>query len=404
MTRPTFYLVTQSARVAQQNTVVLGGHLARFDRYVLSRFIMLFGFFALVLVSVYWLNRAVILFDRLIADGHSAAVVLEFTALSLPNVVKLVLPIAAFAGTVYVTNRLSAESELTVVQATGFSPWRLARPALYFGLLVAVIMSVLTHFLVPQSLGQLRQREVELSRSISAKLVREGVFLHPASGVTFFIREITDDGELRDVLLDDRRTDDRTVTYTAQSAYLLRVEESVRLVMVNGLAQTLNNETNRLSTTQFDDVTYDITAMVSGRVGRVERLYSTSTWRLLFDKDAVAEETKSSLGEVGEELHMRFQQPLLGLVAAMIGFSSLMIGGYSRFGVGKQIVFAIFLLVVVKLVEGSIVTPIRSDETLWPLIYLPSLVGFGMVAALLHSASKPFRPARRRNNHDEVPA
>ncbi|MEC8582357.1 MAG: LptF/LptG family permease, partial [Pseudomonadota bacterium] len=103
--------------------------MARFDRYVLSRFIMLFGFFALVLVSVYWLNRAVILFDRLIADGHSAAVVLEFTALSLPNVVKLVLPIAAFAGTVYVTNRLSAESELTVVQATGFSPWRLARPA-----------------------------------------------------------------------------------------------------------------------------------------------------------------------------------------------------------------------------------------------------------------------------------
>jgi lipopolysaccharide export system permease protein len=28
-----------------------------------------FGFFALVLVMVYWVNQAVLLFDRLIADG-----------------------------------------------------------------------------------------------------------------------------------------------------------------------------------------------------------------------------------------------------------------------------------------------------------------------------------------------
>ena len=82
---------------------------------------MLFGFFALVLVLVYWVNRAVVLFDQLIANGQSAAVFLEFTALSLPNVIRIVLPIAAFAGTVYATNRLMSESELVVVQATGFS-------------------------------------------------------------------------------------------------------------------------------------------------------------------------------------------------------------------------------------------------------------------------------------------
>ena len=51
---------------------------------------------------------------------------LEFTALALPNVIRLVLPLSAFAATIYVTNRLSAESELTVMQATGFGPggWR----------------------------------------------------------------------------------------------------------------------------------------------------------------------------------------------------------------------------------------------------------------------------------------
>ena len=68
--------------------------MARFDRYMLSQLMVLFGFFALVLVLVYWVNRAVTLFDQLIADGQSAPVFLEFSALSLPNVIAFVLPIA----------------------------------------------------------------------------------------------------------------------------------------------------------------------------------------------------------------------------------------------------------------------------------------------------------------------
>ena len=57
--------------------------IGRFDKYLLSQLMMLFGFFALVLVLVYWVNRAVVLFDQLIANGQSAAVLLEFSILSL---------------------------------------------------------------------------------------------------------------------------------------------------------------------------------------------------------------------------------------------------------------------------------------------------------------------------------
>ena len=117
--------------------------MARFDRYMLSQLMVLFGFFSLVLVLIYWINRAVVLFDQLIADGQSAGVFLEFTALSLPSVMRLALPLAAFAAAVYVTNRMSTESELTVVQATGYSPFRLARPVFFFGIIVALMMSAL---------------------------------------------------------------------------------------------------------------------------------------------------------------------------------------------------------------------------------------------------------------------
>ena len=61
----------------------------RFDRYLLSQLLIVFGFFSLILVLVYWVNRAVRLFDRLIGDGHSTLVFLELSALTLPGITEL---------------------------------------------------------------------------------------------------------------------------------------------------------------------------------------------------------------------------------------------------------------------------------------------------------------------------
>ncbi|MEO0655644.1 MAG: LptF/LptG family permease, partial [Pseudomonadota bacterium] len=108
--------------------------MARFDRYMLAQLLVIFGLTSVVLVMIYWINQAVRLFDFLIGSGQSATVFLEFTILTLPNVIRLVLPVAAFVAAVFVTNRLSSESELVVVQSTGYSPYRLSRPVFAFGL------------------------------------------------------------------------------------------------------------------------------------------------------------------------------------------------------------------------------------------------------------------------------
>ena len=167
--------------------------MTRIDKYILSQFLGLFGFFGLVLVSVYWINRAVSLFEQLIQDGQTALVVLEFTALTLPLVISVVLPVAAFAATAYGTNRLASESELTAMQAAGLSPWRLARPVLVFGLLVGLMVAVLAHALVPLARARLAERQAEVAENVSARFLKPGAFQYPADGVTLFIGDIAED-------------------------------------------------------------------------------------------------------------------------------------------------------------------------------------------------------------------
>ncbi|MBU2963072.1 LPS export ABC transporter permease LptF [Citreicella sp. C3M06] len=359
---------------------------------MLSQLMVVFSFFALVLVMVYWVNASVSLFDDLITDGHSAGIFLEFTLLSLPAVIAMVMPMAAFGAAVYVTNRMSNESELTVLKAAGLSPWRLARPVLVFGVIVALMASVLAHVLVPSASGTLRQRESEISASVSARLLHEGTFLHPTRGVTFYIRQITPAGELRDVYLSDRRSAGRVMTYTAERAYVLRDDEGTRLTMRTGLAQEYREDDATLSMTNFTDLTYDISDLVSIGSTPRRRARQIPTWELLTQTDAVATEVDDSPGEVLQEAHGRFEQPLLCIVAALIGYASLMSANFSRFGVTRQIVGAIFLLVLVKLVESAVNTPVRANAALWPLVYLPSLTGIVIAGGLLARASRNFRP------------
>ena len=366
--------------------------LRKFDRYILSQLMVMFGFFALVLVSVYWVNNTVKVFDRLISDGHSAAVVLEFTLLSLPNVVRSVLPIAAFGAAVYVTNRLSSESELTVMQATGFSPWRLAWPVIVFGVITATMMSIMTHTLVPVSLQQLRDRETDIAKDLYARLLRPGTFLHPAKGITLYIRDISDDGRLSDIFVSDRRNPDVSNIYTAKTAYLMRDTRGTKLVMVNGLVQVLSTKDQLLSTTSFEDLSYDISALIKTRTDKNRNIKQIPTGELLRWSGQIAEQNGVSLGRVLQEAHGRFQQPLLCLVAALIGFSTLLTAGLSRFGVGRQIVFAIALLVLIKLTESVMIDPVRANPNLWPLIYAPTLVGCLLtLGCLSYVARPPFR-------------
>ncbi|AOZ69641.1 LPS export ABC transporter permease LptF [Rhodobacter xanthinilyticus] len=349
----------------------------------------LFGFFALVLVSVYWVNQAVRLFDRLIGDGQTAWVVLEFTALTLPNVIRLVLPVAAFAASVYALNRASQDSELVVMQATGASPWRLARPVAVFGLIVGALMVVLVNLLVPLASARLAERQAQIAENVTARFLIEGSFQHPAAGVTIYIREITELGEFRDLFLSDSRSPSHRTSYTAERALITRSETGPKLVMFDGMAQTLRTADQSLAITRFSDFTYDIGALMTGGASGPRDIDSFATLTLLRFPERVGAETGLAAREIARALHQRLAQPLLPLAVSLLGAAILMLGGYSRFGLWRQIAGAVLGLIVVQFALNAAASASRAMPEAWWLSYLPALAGLGAAAAILWLAGRP---------------
>lgn len=357
--------------------------MPRIDRYLLSQFLQLFGFFALVLVGVYWINKAVGLFDQLIGDGQSALVFLEFSLLTLPTVIKLVLPVAAFIATVYGTNRLISESELVVMQATGFSGFRLARPVLFFGLAVGLMMAVMGHVLVPASRATLVQARAAISENITARYLTEGTFTHPSPRVTLYIRQISPQGELLDLFLADNRKPGMRTTYTARKALFARGDQGPKLIMFNGMVETLDRPSGRLSVTRFADFTFDIGAMLTASVASNRTPGELSTAELLWPTPALEKETGDSADSLRFEGHARFAEPLLALSVTLVGFSALLLGGFSRFGLLRQIVLAICLLVVVQALQTTATDLGSRRAGGWVLAYVAPAIGLGLACAML---------------------
>ena len=368
--------------------------MARFDRYVLSLMLAVFAFFAFILVAVYWVNQAVRLFERLIGDGQTAMVFLEFSLLSLPNVVRLVLPVAALVATLYATNRLAGESELVVMQATGFSPWQLARPVAWFGLVVALVMSLLVHWLVPVSRAELAARSQAIERNMVAGLLVEGTFVHPVAGVTLFAREITDLGELRQTLLSDARGPDRT-DYYSDRAFVVSEGNRTSLVMVDGVAMTVGATDQALQMTRFEDLTFDIEQ--AGDAAAAPRLEprEMATPRLLAAAAEDVAESGHSRAHYLREGHERFAQALTAGLTPVLAFAVLCLGSYSRLGLTPQIFAAVLVVILLQLVANAASDVAARSSAAWVAVYLAPVMTAALAAGTLWLGTRPRRRGGR---------
>ncbi|MDG3042494.1 LPS export ABC transporter permease LptF [Roseicyclus marinus] len=362
--------------------------MGRYDRYILSQLTVLFGFFSLVLISVYWVNEAVDLFDSLIADGQTLSVFFEFTALSLPQIMLVVLPVAGFVATLYIFNRLIGDSELVVLQTAGLSAARLLRPVALFGLFLGLVITVLGNVVAPVARAQYIDRTQQVQDDMTGKFLRAGQFVHPAPGLTVYIREITELGEFRDLFLQDRTAPLSETTYTAQSALMLSSETGPRMVMFDGMAQTLSAETGRLTTVLFDEFTYNLGELIASGGLRSYDLREIPTWVLLSATPEIAQQMGQDLAYMRFAGHERIARALFVIFPPLIAAACLMLGGFSRFGVWPQILLAVGLVIPLQMIWNAAETAAVRNVDLQYLAYVQPVVAAALTLVLIWLAMR----------------
>src|SRR6476619_8575735 len=204
------------------------------DKYI---FRTTLGSFAVVLVSltgVIWITQALRGIDRMTSQGQTILTFLGITSLVIPALVLVIAPIALMIAISHTLNKLATDSEIIVMNAAGYSPFRLFRPFLYATCVVALMVAFIGAYLAPDGMRRIKQWDAEITADVLTNILQPGRFAQLDPNLTIRIRDRLPGGVLGGIFVDDRRDPKERVTIIADHGTVLKNESGSYLVMEDG--------------------------------------------------------------------------------------------------------------------------------------------------------------------------
>jgi len=142
------------------------------DKYILKQLIETFLLGIVVFTSLMFASdQFLYLVKQISIYGVPFSVALKTIILQLPYIIVFTIPMGILLATILTFNRLSTNSELTIMRACGISLSRLSAPVLIFGLALAIFSFCLNEFVVPAA--NLKAKNILMS-SVARKNLPDG--------------------------------------------------------------------------------------------------------------------------------------------------------------------------------------------------------------------------------------
>jgi len=296
----------------------------------------------------------------------------------IPEIVRLISPLAIFLSCIYVTGKLAQEVQLIALQTSGVSLYRLMRPYLLVGVMLTLVMFGFNGWVVPRANEVVVQYDNE--------------YLHPERQ-TIEVSEIHrqndprsivsvgyyDTGEQRAHHVSLQRFDDQQYLRERFDADRMEWVDSLQVWRMVGVTERSFPDGQPMQQTYHSrmDTTLQITPRDLARTARDVEAMTVTEARYYLDSLQ-----RSGAGQLGRPLvayYNKFAYPVANLILVLIAVPLAAVrrrGGQAvRFGIGLFV--ALLYLAAQKLSE-----PFGYAETLdpWLTTWLPL---FATVALLL---------------------
>ncbi len=350
------------------------------------------AFVTITVSAAVWLTQSIRFLQLAVGGGAPFSVFLELVALSLPNFISIVLPIAMLSIVLFVYNRMNAESELVVMRAAGLPPWQLGRPAIMLGVLMALLVFIMNAWIGPVANRTMKTVRNDAQNEYSNILLRDGVF-NTLGNLTIYVRDRNINGDLVGIMIEDDGDPKNARTIVAKRGVMLDTETGPRLIVYDGERQEFDRQTHRVSRLTFDDYTIDLKFLDPTDSDHwIEPTDRTLTQLLTPSKDPRDKGFESYfLGEANS----RIASPLFMLDFTFIGITCLLVGEFERRGQAKRIFRAVIISVAVQSVFVGLSNMAKKYSMAIPFLYVAGIAPIGICWWILRYRSELLRPAFR---------
>ena len=179
-------------------------------------------------------------------------------------------------------------------------------------LVVSALVAVVSAYLSPKSLRELRRMAAEIRADLVANIVQPGRFTSLERGLTFHIRERRADGILLGIFVDDRRDPKEQMTVLAERGDILENERGTFLILDTGSVQRHPVDERDPTIVLFERYAFDLSRLTGGPQATTLSVRERFLWQLISPPPTDPMFIKEP-GQFRAELHDRIMAPLYPL-------------------------------------------------------------------------------------------
>ena len=361
--------------------------------YISKQIVGITVVFLLVLIFAVFLTQSLRIIDWTLNRGLNFSTFLTMASLQMPFFLVVLFPVAPCFSTLFVYSKMITDSELIVMRAAGIGNWALARPGLAVGFVMMALTFILNLYVQPASFREYKSREYEFRNELASVALQEGIFNDIRKDITVYVRERDKDGQLYGIMLHDNRKKDHPETMMAEKGALVDTDKGPRIILVNGLRQTVNYKKNNApDTLEFDRWTVELPSRrqsASRSREPAERFLN----ELFFETNDGRYKNLRYRSEMFAEGHNRLATGFLPLTFCALALAILLNGSFNRRGHTILVVKALGGIFMVLCLSITLKNYAVTHSWLLPLMYFNSIIPL-LIALYIILKPSHFPPPR----------
>lgn len=341
------------------------------DKYIFKQLFISLILMSIVFCGAILLSQSLQFLDMTVNEGASFITFLKLIFFSLPKFFVVILPISLLIVTMFIYSKMMGDNEIVIMKSSGISNFGISRSALALSILVAVLVFVLDGWISPASKSKIDLVKKSVMENQTAVLVQDKVFNDLGDGLSIYVENKLDGGQLEGVFIKDGRTSDNEMFITAKNGLIVNTEDAISLTLLDGVNQVFNKEDGKLDKLEFKQYTVNLKDKDKKKNNILTFINKDTDERSIIElfkslnsNDIEAKEKLTVIGMV----NYKISTPFLIISFIFIALAFILGGTFRRTGYSKRMTACFFTVLILQ--SGAIGLSNFSRTNIWACLFM----------------------------------
>jgi len=289
------------------------------DKYIRKQLFASFLVVGLILVGIAWMIQILLLMKLIIRHGVEVQGFIGMSMYTFPMLIGMIAPFISFIAVTSIYGKIITNNEVSVMFANGLSPIRIARPAIFFGIIITIFHMFMNMVVIPQSQDRFYSMQWSLRYGLGHLKLREATFNRMMDDVVIYVEEIRD-SDMRGLMIRDGRGGEERII-TATYGQMVSTLHGMSIVMGPGGFQAKGRVGNAIGTFSGAEMDMGLGDAEDARGRNPRRLTTGELTELIRTFDT---HPSWFQGRIAAEATARFLSPLMNLMLVLVSLVFLL--------------------------------------------------------------------------------